>query len=61
MADLSAYVDFSVRLDKSGMTPAIVLTDTSAYPVGVAATVTGVFSVTQPDNIASQVTLSPLT
>ena len=52
MPDLSAYVDFSVSLDKSGITPEIVLTDTSTYPGGVAATVTGVFSVTQPDGIS---------
>lgn len=51
MADLSQYVDFSVQLDKSGITPVIVLTDTSVYPTGVKATITGVFSVVQPDKI----------
>ncbi len=52
MADLSAYIDFSVQLDKSVTTPVIRLTDTGTYPAGVTPYITGVFSVTQPDGIS---------
>lgn len=51
MADLSAYIAFSVKLDKSGTTPVITLTDPNNYPAGVNIYVTGVFSITQPDGI----------
>ena len=51
MADLSAYIDFSVALDKSGVTPVMYLTDPDNYPDGVKQYVTGVFSITQPDGI----------
>jgi len=51
--DLSAYVDFSVILDKSDAdNPVITFTDISTYPDGVAPTVTGVVSATQPDRIS---------
>jgi len=49
MADLSAYINFSVVLDKSTLKMQVV--DNSAYPAGVAQTVTGVLSITQPDLI----------
>lgn len=51
MADLSAYVNFTFTIDKSGATPVCLITDTSTYPGGVAATVTGFVKVTEPDNI----------
>lgn len=47
MADLSAYVDFSVHLDVNN----VIVTDTSDYPGGVAPTITGIVSCTQPDGI----------
>jgi hypothetical protein len=47
MPDLSAYLDFSLQLNyKTGK---MVLTDTSAYPVGV--TVEGIITALQPDGI----------
>jgi hypothetical protein len=52
MPDLSAYLDFTVTLDKSGVTPAFLLTDTSTYPGGVPATVTGIVYVKQPDGLS---------
>lgn len=53
MADLSAYVDFSVKLDKSDPdNPVTTVTDISDYPMGVAPTITGVISATQPDGIS---------
>jgi hypothetical protein len=52
VADLSAYIDFSVQLDKS-VDPALVrLTDPDNYPAGVGIYIRGVFSVTQPDGIS---------
>lgn len=51
MADLSAYIDFSVQLDKSVPTSVIRLTDIGIYPSGIATYITGVFSVTQPDGL----------
>lgn len=53
MADLKAYVDFTVLLDKSGTVPSIVFTDTSAYPSGVASTITGKVDIKQPDAFIS--------
>lgn len=53
MADLSAYVDFSVALDKSDPdNPLIKVTDTSTYPGNVDLYIEGVVSVTQPDGIS---------
>lgn len=50
MADLSAYISFLVELDiRNKSLPVIKLTDNSAYPVGVAAGVSGIFEITQPD------------
>lgn len=55
MADLSAYIDFSVQLDKPIATPAstsvIRLTDPNNYPSPVPLYMKGVFSITQPDGI----------
>lgn len=52
MADLSAYIDFNVLLDNSGLTPVITLTDPGNYPGGLLQYITGVFSVTQADGIS---------
>lgn len=52
MADLSAYIDFSVKLDKSGSTPVIKLTDPNNYPSPIGLYLTGIFSITQPDGIS---------
>lgn len=49
MADLSAYINFSAVLDKRG--PELRLTDTGAYPAGVAQGLLGYFEVTQPDGL----------
>lgn len=49
MADLSAYLDFSLQFDYT--TSTIKLTDTSTYPVGVASGITGIINSTQPDGI----------
>lgn len=49
MPDLSAFIDFSVKINVTGGTPVMILTDTSAYPVGVPPGITGYFSVTSPD------------
>lgn len=51
MADLSAYVNFTFTIDKSGVSPVCLIADTSTYPAGVAATVTGFVKITQPDNV----------
>jgi hypothetical protein len=51
MANLSAYLNFSIVLDSS-VTPAKVrFTDNSNYPVGVAENITGSIEITQPDGI----------
>ena len=52
MANLSAYIDFSIVIDKSVETPAIRLTDPNNYPSGVGLYLTGVFSITQPDGLS---------
>lgn len=49
LADLSAYINFSVRLDYTQNK--ILLTDTGSYPVGVDANITGKFDITHPDLI----------
>lgn len=51
MADLSQYISIAVVLDKSQSTPLFKIIDNSNYPVGVAQTIAGILSVTQPDGI----------
>jgi hypothetical protein len=51
MADLSAYIDFNIRLEKSPSASAMVLSDPDNYPVGVDTTLVGYFVITQPDTI----------
>lgn len=51
MADLSAYISIAVVLDKSQPTPAFKIIDNSSYPPGVALTIAGILTVTQPDGI----------
>lgn len=52
MSDLSAYINFTITLDKSGTTPVLKLIDTGVYPSGVPAILTGIVSIVQPDNIS---------
>lgn len=51
MANLSAYLNFSVALRYDLTTKVIRLTDTSTYPVGVNVGITGIVSIQQPDGI----------
>lgn len=51
MADLSQYIDFTVKIDNSGTSPRLSLTDISEYPVGASA-FQGFIKVTQPDGIS---------
>lgn len=51
MPDLSAYISIAVVLDKSQPTPVFRIIDNSAYPLGVAQTIAGILTVTQPDNV----------
>jgi hypothetical protein len=51
LANLDAYIDFSVRLEKSPTASAMVLTDPDNYPAGVDTTLVGYFVITQPDTI----------
>jgi hypothetical protein len=51
--NVSAYLNFSIALDYS-VTPAkLRLTDTSSYPPGVAAGITGKVEIVQPDEITT--------
>lgn len=52
MPDLSAYISFSCVLDNSGGSPVIRIVDNSAYPGGVAQTIAGILSITEPDGIS---------
>lgn len=49
MADLSAYIDFSVTIDNAMGT--ITLRDTSTYPAAVDQGIRGWFDITQPDGV----------
>lgn len=51
MADLSQYISIAVVLDKSQPSPTLKVVDNSSYPIGVAQTIVGILTVTQPDNI----------
>jgi len=51
MPDLSQYISIAVVLDKSQPSPILKVVDNSNYPTGVAQTIAGILSVTQPDNI----------
>lgn len=51
MANLSAYIDFNIVLQKSTSTSALVLSDPDNYPVGVDVNLKGYFVITQPDGI----------
>lgn len=56
MADLSAYVDFTLTLDKSGTAPLALVTDTyTGLPTGTTVT-GGIFTVTQPDGLTTSFT-----
>lgn len=52
MANLDAYIDFNVTLNFQ--TKEITLTDTSSYPAGVNAGITGIVTIKQPDSIIIQ-------
>jgi|HubBroStandDraft_2_1064218.scaffolds.fasta_scaffold00002_106 hypothetical protein len=51
MADLSQYISIAVVLDKSQVSPVFKIIDNSNYPSGVAQTIAGILTVTQPDGI----------
>lgn len=51
MPDLSQYISIAVTLDKSQPSPTLRIVDNSNYPTGVAPSIAGILSVTQPDNI----------
>jgi hypothetical protein len=51
MADLSQYISIATVLDKSQSMPTWTIIDNSNYPAGVAQTIAGVLTVTQPDGI----------
>lgn len=51
MANLSAYIDFTVVLSKATVTPTIKIIDPDFYPGGVNLTLQGYMSITQPDGI----------
>lgn len=53
MADLSAYIDFSIVIDRSDVdNPVIRVTDPDDYPAGVNIYLEGVLSITQPDGLS---------
>lgn len=49
--DLSQYISIACTLDKSQSSPTWKIIDNSNYPAGVAQTIAGILTVTQPDNI----------
>jgi len=51
MADLSAYVSYTVTLDNSGDTPVVTIQDTSSFPGGTTVTSYAVIII-QPDGVA---------
>lgn len=51
MANLSAYIDFNLSLNKSTSTSWMLLSDPDAYPPGVDVGLKGYFIITQPDGI----------
>lgn len=51
MANLSQYLNFSISLRFDLTSKKIYLTDTSSYPAGVDAGITGIVTVTQPDGV----------
>lgn len=51
MSDLSQYISIAVVLDKSQPSPVFRIVDNSNYPAGVAQTIAGILTVTQPDNV----------
>lgn len=53
MADLSAYIDFSIIIDRSDVdNPVIRITDPNDYPAPIGIYLEGVLSITQPDGIS---------
>lgn len=51
MADLSQYINFTVALDKRQSPAQFRVYDQSNYPPGVAQTIAGILTITQPDGI----------
>jgi hypothetical protein len=51
MANLSAYIDFSISLNKGSGSSSMVLHDPDNYPPGVDVNLKGAFVITQPDGI----------
>jgi len=58
MADLSAYISYSVTLDNTGDTPVVTIQDTTTFPEGLDVTITSyVVTIVQPDGISASVNL----
>ena len=51
MANLSAYIDFNIVLQKDSTSSSLVLSDPDDYPMGVDVNLIGYFVITQPDTI----------
>jgi hypothetical protein len=51
MPDLSRYISIATVLDKSQSSPVWKIIDNSNYPAGVAQTIAGILTITQPDNV----------
>ena len=56
MADLSAYVDFKVTLDKSTDPYKIIITDNGSYPSELVPDITARFDIMQPDGLVLSTT-----
>lgn len=52
MANLAAYIDFTIIMSKAQVSPIIKITDPNQYPMGVGATAFGYFTIRQPDGIS---------
>lgn len=51
MANLSAYIDFSIVLQKDPDSSSLIITDPDNYPAGVDVNLKGYFTITQPDTV----------
>lgn len=51
MANLDAYIDFNIRMQKDPDSSSLILSDPDNYPVGVDIFLKGYFEITQPDGI----------
>lgn len=51
MPSLQPYINWSCLFDNTGLSPQIILTDTSSYPTGLPEYIKGNFTITQPDGL----------